>query len=194
MPYHIYQTCGFILRGDNTGEADRTIFIFTESMGMLSVNARAVRKASSKLRCSLQSYSLARVALVRGKNVWRLTDAEETVSFSVIRDTVKLKLVAGMFSLVARFVHGEGENKKLFQSLQDIFGFLKREKFSNEEILSVEILAACRILSALGYIGENPALAPFLSAATSKALLGNFVSHRQEASQEINRAIMESQL
>ncbi len=194
MSYHIYQTRGFIIRGANTGEADRTIFIFTEHLGLLLVNARAARKVSSKLRYSLQNYSFARVALVRGKNVWRLTDAEEIFSFSPIQGGAKLKLIAGAFSLVARFVHGEGENKTLFESLHDLFDFLQREELSCEETLLLETLAACRILSALGYVGESKTLAPFLCAPTSKFLLSDFAPHRPEALQEINRALRESQL
>lgn len=194
MPYHIYQTRGFIIRGANGGEADRVIFIFTEHLGLLCVNARAARKISSKLRCSLQNYSFVRVALVRGKNVWRLTDAEEIASFSAILDISKLKLIAGMFSLVNRFVHGEGENKILFESIKDIFGFLQREELSDEEMLSAETFAVLRILSALGYVGESSALVPFLSAPISNYLLDDFVPHRQEALREINRALRESQL
>lgn len=194
MSYHIYQTCGFIIRGANTAEADRTIFVFTESLGLLSVHARAARKTSSKLRCSLQNYSFVRIALVRGKNVWRLTDAEEIASFSAIRDISKLKLLAGVFSLVGRFVHGEGENTVLFWSLEDLFSFLKREELSDEEMLSAETIAACRILSALGYVGENETLSPFLSSLMSKYLLSSFAPHRQSALQEINRALKESHL
>jgi DNA repair protein RecO (recombination protein O) len=194
MAHHIYQTQGFVLRGANTGEADRTIFVFTESLGLLCVNARAARKVSSKLRYSLQNYSLIRVALVRGKNVWRLTDAEETVSFSPSRDSSKLKLIAGMFSLVNRFVHGEGENAMLFESLHNLFIFLQREELSDEEILLTETIAACRILAALGYVGESKTLSPFLGSQTSRYLLENFAPHRHEALQEINRALRESQL
>lgn len=194
MSYHIYQTRGFIVRGANTGEADRTMFIFTASLGLLCVNARAARKISSKLRYSLQNYSLVRVALVRGKNVWRLTDAEEIASFSAVRDAVKLKLIAGIFSLVSRFVHGEGENQILFWGLEDLFYFLQREELSDEEILSTETLAVCRILSALGYVGENETLALFLGSPVSKHLVHNFMPHRQEALREINRALKESQL
>jgi DNA repair protein RecO (recombination protein O) len=194
MSHHIYQTRGFIVRGVNSGEADRTIFVFTESMGLLSVNARAARKVSSKLRYSLQNYSFVRVAFVRGKNLWRLTDAEELISFLGAEEAQKLKLLAGVFSLVNRFVHGEGENKMLFWSLEDLFGFLQREELFEEEMLSIETLAACRILSALGYVGESKSLEPFLHTPASKYLLSNFLPYRHEAQKEISRALTESQL
>lgn len=194
MSHHIYQTRGFIIRGANTGEADRTLFIFTEDLGLLAVNARAARKVSAKLRYGLSKYSFVRVALVRGKNVWRLTDAEEIISFRGVRETQKLKLLAGVLSLVSRFVHGEGQNALLFRSLEDFFGFLQRENLSDKEMFSMETIASCRILSALGYMGESKNLAPFLKTPISKLLLEDFILHQQEALREINRALTESQL
>jgi DNA repair protein RecO len=194
MSYHIYQTRGFIIRTMSIGEADRMIFIFTESMGLLAVSARAARKVSSKLRYSLQNYSFVRIALVRGKNVWRLTDAEELDSFRTRGGASKLQLVAGVFSLVNRFVHGEGENEALFRSLENLFCFLGKEELSEDEIFSTETIAACRILSALGYVGENKVLERFVSVPFSKLLLENFSPHRNEALLEANRALRESQL
>lgn len=192
MSHHIYQTRGFILRSIDTGEADRTVFIFTESMGLLLVNARATRKVSSKLRYSLQNYSLVRVALVRGRSVWRLTDAEELVSFPTTHGAGKM--LAGVFFLVSRFVHGEGENKILFWSLEDLILFLQKEELSDEEILLTETLTVCRVLSALGYVGESGTLSSFLNAPLEKSLLRNFAPYRQEALREINRALRESQM
>lgn len=194
MSHHIYHTRGFILRIANSGEADRTIYVFTEHLGLLSVRARAARKTSSKLRYSLQQYSLVRIALVRGKNIWRLTDAEELGFFSAIGNAAKLKLTAAMLSLADRLVHGEGENAALFWSIEDIFNFLTQESPSTEEMFLTETLAGCRILSALGYVGENRTLSLFLNMPISKPLLENFASCRQEAQMEINRALRESQL
>lgn len=194
MSHHIYQTRGFIIRSTNSCEADRTLFIFTEHLGLISARARAARKISSKLRHSLQNYSFVRIALVRGKNVWRLTDAERIWAFHASADEAKLKIIAGIFSLVNRFVHGEGENDALFKTLADFFDFLRQEELSQEEMLLTETLAACRILSALGYVGENKTLSPFFFVPASKSILENLAPHRAEAFREINRALRESQL
>lgn len=194
MAYHVYQTRGFIIRTMNIGEADRMVFVFTESLGLVGVSARGARKTTSKLRYSLQNYSFVRIALVRGKNVWRLTDAEEIESFRAPGDVSKLKLVARIFSFVNRFVHGEGENSLLFKTLEDIFGFLRREDLSEDEIFLTEMIAACRLLSALGYMGENKDLAQFVREPISKLLLVDFVPHRGNMVGEINRALRESQL
>lgn len=194
MSHHIYQTRGFIIHGANTGEADRVLFIFTEHLGFLAVNARAARKVTSKLRYSLSLYSFVRIALVRGKNVWRLTDAEEMISFHPVFDTQKLKLLAGICALVNRFVHGEEENAALFLGLEEVFGFLQKETLTEDEMFSTETLTVCRILSALGYIGENTRLVSIMKNKISKPLLSEFLPERTEALREISRALQESQL
>ncbi|MBI2120752.1 MAG: DNA repair protein RecO [Parcubacteria group bacterium] len=194
MSYHMYQTSGFILRSINTAEADRVVFVLTKSLGFLPLSVRAARKQSSKLRYALKNYSFVRVAFVRGKNVWRLTDAEEKASFHPIRDAAKMKAVAGLFALVGRLVHGEGENPALFSALEDAFIFLQEEGVAEAEMRAIEILASCRVLASLGYISENPALAPFLSAPLSQTLLCNFSPFRADAATEISRALKASQL
>jgi DNA repair protein RecO len=178
----------------NVGEADKMVFIFTESLGMVAVFARGARKTSSKLRYSLQNHSFARIALVRGKNMWRLIDAEEISSFSAVSDPQKLRLVVGVFSFVNRFVHGEGENGYLFRSMEDLFGFVRREELSPDEMFLTETIAVCRILSSLGYLGGRGVLARSLDAPISRSLLAEFAPRRSEALREINRALVESHL
>lgn len=194
MSYHVYHTRGFVLESRSVGEADRLIFAFTENMGLLVFVAKASRKISSKLRYSLQEYSFARFAFVRGKNVWRLVDASEILSFHPIRDARKFQTIVGSFSLISRLVHGEGENNEIFYTLENLFDFFQEEDLSNEEKLLVETLATVKLLSALGYMGENETLKPFLSEPFSKSLLNAFMPHRQEALREGHRALFESQL
>jgi DNA repair protein RecO (recombination protein O) len=194
MSHHIYQTKGFILHGGNTGEADRIFSVFTEKLGLLPLFARSARKTSSKLRYSLSNYSFVRVAFVRGKNIWRLTDAEEIVSFHRETSGEKIKTAAGIFSLVSRLVHGEGENPALFSTLEEFFIFLQKESLSEEEVLLLETIISCRILLSLGYVGENSSLVPFFGESVSKKLLNDFAPSRTEALKEISRALQESQL
>lgn len=194
MSYHVYQTSGFILRSVPVGEADRVVFVLTEHLGLLPLSVRAARKISSKLRYALKNYSFVRVAFVRGKNAWRLTDAEEKACFHAAHDTERLKTFAGISAMVSRLVHGEGENRALFAVLADSFHFLREETLSEEERRTLEVLSMCKVLSVLGYAPGNPALAPFLSAETSRTLLDEFASYRKVAAEEVARALKESHL
>lgn len=194
MSYHLYQTRGFILKSADTGEANKVFFIFTEKLGLISASAQSVRKISSKLRYALRDLSFARLSLIRGKTTWRLTDAEELVSFSLDTETEKIKVFAGILSLVFRLVLGEGEDPELFSILFDSLSFLKNAELSLEEIKGAETLIVLKILSSLGYVGENQNLALFIAAPLSKEVLNSFEPNRREALAEINRALEESQL
>jgi DNA repair protein RecO len=194
VSYHLYNTRGFILRSANIGEANKLFFIFTEKMGLLGASAQSVRKITSKLRYALHDFSLARVSLIRGKTSWRLTDAEEILSFSPAKEGEKAKVFAGILFLVRRLVHGEEENKKLFSVLLNASSFLKKENLAPDEMKRLETLVVLKILAELGYVGGNKTLAPFVSESLSKTLLSAFEPARKEALREINRALEESQL
>lgn len=194
MSYHLYQTRGFILRSAGIGEANKVFFIFTEHLGLVAVSAQSVRKVTSKLRYSLRDFSFVRLSLIRGKTAWRLTDAEELASFSLENEMEKMKVFACILSLVIRLIHGEEEDAELFSVLLDALLFLKKEEPSLDDMKRAETLMVLKILSSLGYVGENGDLSRFISAPLSKSLLNIFEPHRRDALIEVNRALEESQL
>jgi len=194
MSYHLYQTRGFILKSSPTGEANRLLSVFTEDLGLIYVTAQAVRKSSSKLRPVLKELSFGKFVVTRGKNAWRLTDAFEIASFSPSKSPEKLRTIAGIFSLVSRFLQGEHPNEKLFATLAGAYEFLQSEELKKDELLRFEILTVIQILASLGYVGENHLLEKFLSSDFSQDMLLEFSAVSRDAVREINRAITESQL
>ena len=81
MSYHIYQTEGVILSSHLAGESNRFYYIYTEEFGLIGVWGQGVRKLESKLRFNLQDFSHVRIHLIRGKNMWKLTDVDRISSF-----------------------------------------------------------------------------------------------------------------
>ena len=73
--YKKYNTEALILGSRERGEADRVYALMTREFGLVSARASAVRTYPSRMRCALQNYSRARVALVRGKRGWRVGGA-----------------------------------------------------------------------------------------------------------------------
>lgn len=192
MPHHIYQTKGFVLGNTPFGEADRLIHIFTEELGLVSAVAKSVRSEKSKLRYSLQDNSFSRLDLVRGREVWRVTDAEELarLSFSEERAIERIKVFVGVCVLLRRFVHGEEQDKNIFHVLSDVFFLLKNEVLSAEGLKNLEVLAALRILSVLGYAEEDPNA----GKGFSHSVLKEFTPHRAKAVKQIHEAMQESHL
>src|SRR5574343_294251 len=75
--HHIYHTTAFVLGHADIKEADRFFILFTRELGVVRATAQGIRKLSSRLRYGLQDFSYARVDLVRGKDIWRITSAKK---------------------------------------------------------------------------------------------------------------------
>src|SRR5947207_241148 len=110
MSHHIYQTDGFILASFDRGEANRYFHIFTRDLGMIQATAQGVRLIESKLRYSLQDYSLSHLSLVRGKDVWRITSASKLFNLHEEFGREQFTVFARVFSLLRRLIAGEAKN------------------------------------------------------------------------------------
>lgn len=77
-PMHsVHHTEGIIFSASDTGEADRMYTLYTKDYGKLSIFAKGVRLEKSKLRYHLRPFAYIRLSFVEGKDILRLTDAEE---------------------------------------------------------------------------------------------------------------------
>lgn len=196
MAHHVYNTEGFVIETTNSGEANKYFTVFTKELGMVRATAQGVRLLKSKLRFSLQEFSYARISLVRGKEVWRITNAKiEWNLHTLFREKKEIIfMLAQIFLLLRRLIPGEEKNEKLFLLLHHSFVFLQSAIFSKEEISSFEKIAVINILNNLGYIGNNPELSEFIDVSWSKELLSHMEIKKRSALQEINRAIKATQL
>ncbi len=75
--YSIQTTPGFIIDSRAYGEAGKMLFIFTRDLGLVMAVAQGIRFERSKLRPFTQDYSFGEFSFVRGKEMWRLTSAQE---------------------------------------------------------------------------------------------------------------------
>lgn len=195
--HHIYTTEGFILRSANFGEANKFYFIFTKEFGLVKAAAQGVRLLKSKLRYGLEDYSLAKVALVRGRDVWRLTSAESifTLKTFLKDDQTKFVLMTRIFSLLSRLLHGEEKNPFLFDSLREGVDFLSKAQMSPTELTNFEYILALRVLSSLGYLGTQTDFVQFTeSPFFSTGLLAKMGEIKSMAILEINKSIKETHL
>lgn len=155
--HHIYHTEAFILRSNQSGEDSKIITLYTNELGLVRAKAQGVRKISSKLRFTLQNFAYAKVDLVRGKEIWRITTASPIDSNTDIlcfseRETV----VAHITSLVSRLVAGEERNDEIFAILKNVFEIL-RSTISLDEMYcqKIELFYVAKILMSLGYLSRS---------------------------------------
>ena len=98
MVYTIYETDCIIFSIRNIQENDALIKAFSDKFGIISIIGTSFRKESSKLKANTKEYSINKLALVRGKEFFRLTDSNHKFSFSSSKSLVHfLRMAEGLF-------------------------------------------------------------------------------------------------
>ncbi|MEK7148312.1 MAG: DNA repair protein RecO [Patescibacteria group bacterium] len=195
MSHHIYHTRGVILSSRPAGESNRFYKIFTEELGLVGATAQSVREGKSKLRYTLQDFSIVTIDFVRGKEVWRIVSAGVWRPLETIKkDSIRIKLLAGFYSLLLRLLHGEGRDQELFAEIIAVVDFLEKQIIPQELTLSFETLTAFRVLVHLGY-ADAKGFDNFLSPAPySLDLLLQFEKIRSKVLTQINDSLSASHL
>ena len=197
MSHTLYSTECIVLGGVDSGEANRYISLFTRDIGLVRAVAKSVREEKSKLRYSLQDFSITYATLVRGKEVWRITGAEELYNLhnELKNESEKLFTVTQILNLLQRLVHGEEKNDYLFDTLSHGLEFVRDNEINKEMLKSFEHLIVLRILYSLGYIAKKNNFDELLQLTqVNESLLENTESKRKDIIFAINRALKEAHL
>jgi DNA repair protein RecO len=155
--HHIYKTQAIVLNSQPIREADKQLVLLTQDFGLIKAIAQGTRKNESKLRPSIQDFSVSEVALVKGKAGWRLTNAriDYQISAKISNDKI-FKSIIRVFNLIERLVLGESEDD-LFEIVLEFIEFvIKNEKqiTDKDKINNLESIFVYQILNSLGYIGQ----------------------------------------
>ncbi len=193
--HHIYHTHGFILSSRNSGEANKVFTIYTREMGLVRATSQGVRLAKSKLRFALQDFSYAKIDLVRGKEIWRVTSATNITSFPYARsDRQSLLLIARIGKLIERLCDGEEESGKIFDEFIQALYLLDDSTILSTTREALELHLVLRIMNSLGYIGDSEILYQYLSTPFNQIEIETLLKERQSIISHINKALNESQL
>lgn len=201
MSHNIYKTEGFVLGGSNFGESNKILFIFTRELGFIMASAQGLRNLKSKLKYSLQDFSFSELSIVRGKNMWKVTNAKEKSSlYSAFKENEEaLKMCASIFLFLKKMLAGEERDEVLFEIISSAFSYLSG--FTAEKILesvalkNFELILMLRILNRLGYVGASENFSVFAgSHHWDSDVVEKMSISRNWALAEINKAIRESQM
>ena len=182
--------------GVNLGEANRMFYLLTKDFGLIFATAQGVRLSKAKLRYLLQDFSVCKTDLVFGKNMWRVVDAfggDKQILLSE-HGTTKIKVLARVFSLARRLLHGEERNAPLFEEVNKFVEFMKTKNLGFEDLILVEGIMAARILNHLGYWGENNRLAHVFLGEVNEGKVKATIPVKSELFKEINKALKETHL
>lgn len=135
MSYRIYHTDGYIIDSSSSGESNKVFTILTVELGTIIAIAQGIRKLQSKLRYSLQDLTFAKFALVRGKDIWRITGAEKIVNIYDKKVPVQIRQsLARVLMFIKRLSPGEAVNKKVFEEFVKLHKALVSNLMSSENI------------------------------------------------------------
>jgi DNA repair protein RecO len=139
--YSIYNTPALVLNKKDHSDNDVVLTFLTKEFGLIRAVATGLRKEKSKLRFSLQAFSVTDVSLVKGKGMWRVTNAKHIESLVGEKNNIldKIKLT------IERLVYGE-EGSDLYNIV------VNGVKTDSKDYESVERIIIMRILNELGYI------------------------------------------
>jgi len=194
MAHLSYKTKAFVLGSLPRGEANRVFILLTPDLGLIYAHGQGVRLEKSKLRFSLDDYSLVEVMLVHGKTGWRITNASSELSVSMHVDKKTLKIIARATSLVRKLVVGEDANYHLYTIWDETMKILTEKNHTETELSRIEIVWVLKILFSLGYI-DGEKLQNIISSPIEMIGESSEVDDlRSEAISQINRAIESSQL
>ena len=193
----LYSTECIVLGGVDSGEGSKYISLFTKDIGLVRAVAKSVREEKSKLRYCLQDFSCTYATLVRGKEVWRITGAEERYNLhnELKGESEKIFTITQILNLLQRLVHGEEKNEYLFDTLSCGFEFIKTEKMDRDALKNFEHLVVLRVLYSLGYIAKENNFTELLRLTEiNEELLSDTLSRRKDIIFAINRALKEAHL
>ncbi|MEK7647382.1 MAG: DNA repair protein RecO [Patescibacteria group bacterium] len=157
----IHKTEGIVLSHYDIGEADKFINIFTKDFGKISLVAKSVRTAQSKLKGHINTGSLVRLMFTGGMKNARLTDIEEHSNFLAgAPDYAARYAMSSALRLVDRMVQGSEQDDGAWNLLCGFMDFLRKGGTLSAAVATEKVFGV-RLLAHLGYIdgAQQPELA-----------------------------------
>jgi len=192
MSHVKYSTLAFVVSTTAFGEADKTVRLYTRDFGMIFALAKSVRLLKSKLKGALEQGNLLLVSLVKGKDIWRLTDASVEKKIDIRHP--ELVFFLKTIKLLRSLVQGEEKNEELFVIINETFEHLSERVFIGEELESLECLTALRMLETLGYGRHKDSLGISIFEPVSQPLLQSVFQNKRTIVNLINKSIQDSHL
>ena len=148
--HSIHHTEAVVLKSTIHGEANKRLWLFTREFGLVVASMQGVRKPGAKLASHSSDYSIIRVDLVKGREVWRLISAkvvknplEERMRESMARAYVRT------LSALARFLVDEGVHEELYEHVLVSAEMLQEGGYDAKLF---DALSLWRVFAHLGYI------------------------------------------
>ncbi|HEV7449742.1 MAG TPA: DNA repair protein RecO [Candidatus Paceibacterota bacterium] len=187
--HKIFVTEGVVLGKRTAGEANTLVSILTRELGLVRASARSARVEQSKLRYGLETLTLGRFSMVRGKHDWKLTGVEN-VSHAFVQGGKDSRQRCGKIAkLLLRLIHGEERVPALYATVAEGLAAIARTS-TTVDAEAIETVLVLRVLAHLGYLPHTQALAQFIEGEYSVELSAEALKSRSLLVRAINESLI----
>lgn len=191
--HDIVATEGLVLAKRGRGEANTSVVLLTEKLGVIRASARSGRLERSKLRYGLETLTSGTFSFVRGKHDWKLTGTGHLSRHCVGRGRLARAAAGRIARLLLRLIQGEEPVPRIYAGVRA--GLVYIAIADERDIELAECLTVLRILSELGYVHGGKALEPFLvTSDVTDELVGQVRISKQTLIRAINASLSETGL
>lgn len=154
-----YKTQAIVLKRVNYGEADRIITCFTPEYGKITVNAKGVRRITSKRAPHLEVFTHASLCIYRGASRDLLTEATSITTFPTLReDFSKTSTAFRIIEELERLSAEHVEATLLFNILLKALIYIDEQPSDDELLHRVRERFSHRLLWEMGYLPSSETL------------------------------------
>ncbi len=186
--HKIFTTEGLVLGKRGVGEANTLIWLLTYELGLVRAKATSARAEQSKLRYGLETLSLGRYCLVRGKAEWKLTGVENVSRILTGGGAPRRARAGKIAKLLLRLIHGEERVPALYKTVVEGLGAMARAS-SDSDAEAIETVLVLRVLAHLGYLPRTQALEQFIDGEYSVELSAEALKSRSLLVRAINESL-----
>lgn len=154
------KTHGIIIKRRNMSEADRVITAYTEELGKIQINARGVRKITSRRSSHIELLNLTELNLYKGRSL-TLTEVQMIDTFEGIKcDLTKTGFAYHICELIDGLCPEGQEQRQIFSLLKNTL--LALGDAEDDKILFIVHDFEIELLTLLGYWHKSPELSKTL--------------------------------
>ena len=147
-----FSTNGLIIREHHVGESDRLVTVLTRDRGLVRAFASGARTMKGKKQAATQLLSYGNFYFTKGKDAYRITEAEcIDVFFHLRSDLTKVSLAQYFCELCGAVVPESDDAGAYLRVMLNCLKFLETEKYPPAQLKAVAELA---LLTLAGYMPD----------------------------------------
>lgn len=129
---------GIVIYKEDYSEADARIVVFTDSVGIMNLYIKGIRKTKKRDIAAVDILSYSKFSLIRKNDMYNLSDFELINDFTEIKkDLEKLSLVFYVLDVVKKIFLEEEPRKAEFNLLKNVLNYIETENKKENQLLVI---------------------------------------------------------